>query len=467
MQEPMNFKRNRKLLIIALAFLIGACNNKPENNYPQEEYAKSEEEMTANTPEWTKNSNIYEVNIRQYTKEGTFNAFRTHLPRLQQMGVDILWLMPVNPIGELNRKGSKGSYYSVKDYKAVNPEFGTLEDFKLLVNDIHSMGMHIIIDWVANHSAWDNSWAKTNPEFYTKDEKGNFKPPVDDWSDVIDLNYENNEMRDAMIDALQFWIKECNIDGFRCDVADMVPVDFWIQARTALDTIKPVFMLAEAENTEIHQAFDMTYSWKLMHAMNAIATGEKSAKEIDSVLSWESDHFSKQDYRMRFITNHDENSWNGTEFERLGEMYKPFAVMCATLPGMPLVYSGQESALNKRLEFFDKDYIDWKNYELSDFYSELLQLKRNCSALQNGPSQGSFNRIHTNIDDKLYCFSMEDEASSLVVMLNFSADSVTCNLDLSKYSGAYYDLLGKQFARLDSTKEISFAPYGSYLFKRQ
>ena len=250
-------------------------------------YNSAQEIISVQHPEWSHNVSIYEVNTRQYTPEGTFKAFDAHIDEIKKLGIGLVWFMPINPIGEKNRKGNLGSYYSVKDYKAVNPEFGTLEDFKETVKKVHDAGMYVIIDWVANHTAWDNVWVSEHPEFYTKDSLGNFVPPVADWHDVIDLNYDNKELWKYMIDAMKYWVKECDIDGFRCDVAGMVPIDFWISARTELDKVKKVFMLAEAEGPEFHEAFDMTYSWNLLHLMNDLAQGKTSVQAIR-------DYFNKE-----------------------------------------------------------------------------------------------------------------------------------------------------------------------------
>lgn len=328
------------------------------------------------TPEWAFNKTIYEVNLRQFSEEGNFDGFRKHLPRLKELGVGILWFMPIHPIGELNRKGSLGSYYSVKDYLDVNPEFGTIDDFKELVKEIHSLGMYVIIDWVANHTAWDHQWTKTHPEFYNKDDKGNFIPPVDDWSDVIDLNYENKALWSEMINALKFWVTECDIDGYRCDVAGMVPIEFWIEAREQLDKIKPVFMLAEWDTPEMHFAFDMTYDWNMHKTMNEVAKGKKSADEIIHHIQKDLENYPSYAFRMQFTDNHDENSWNGTVFERLGDAAECFAVLTFLIPDMPLIYSGQEAGLNKRLSFFEKDPIDWKEHKFFALYKSLIELKK-------------------------------------------------------------------------------------------
>ena len=255
---------------------------------------------------------IYEANVRQFTPEGTFKAFEEHLPRLKELGVDILWLMPIHPIGVENRKGGLGSYYSIKDYRGVNPEFGDLDDFKSLVNKAHELGMYVILDWVANHTAWDHAWVTEHPEYYTKNLDGTMKSPFD-WTDVVELDFKNQEMQDAMLADMMYWVEENGIDGFRCDVAGEVPVEFWNTARAELDKVKPVFMLAEAEQPNHHvNAFDMSYAWELHHIMNEIAKGNKNAKAINTYFAKHDTLYPTDAYRLYFITNHDENSWNGT-----------------------------------------------------------------------------------------------------------------------------------------------------------
>ncbi|MBU0765802.1 MAG: alpha-glucosidase C-terminal domain-containing protein [Bacteroidetes bacterium] len=456
------------LCFFAVANLMLSCSeqhtetNSNNKNGMQNDSLKS----SKTTPEWAKNSTMYEVNIRQFTPEGTFKAFEAHLPRLKDMGVDILWFMPVNPIGEKNRKGTRGSHYSVKNYNALNPEYGTFEEFKALVAKIHEMGMYVLIDWVANHSAWDNVWVKEHPEYYTKDTNGNFVPPVTDWTDVIDLNYDNPDLRRAMTDALIFWVKEADIDGFRCDVADMVPTDFWNNARAELDIIKPVFMLAEAEKGEMHEkAFDMTYSWKLLHLMNDIAKKKKYPAEISDVLEWEKTEFPEEAFRMRFTSNHDENSWNGTVFERYGEGARTFAVLVALLPGMPLVYGGQESALKKRLSFFEKDSIQWSDYRFSDFYTTLLTLKKRNRALWNGSYGGSMQIVETPDSSFVFAFIRKNEDSEVLVVLNLSADPVTVSLVLNP--GTYTDVFYNRETVFDGKEDFALMPWEYRVYEKK
>jgi glycosidase len=272
---------------------------------------------------------------------------------------------------------------------------------------------------VANHSAWDNPWVTSNPEWYTKDENGEMVSPYD-WSDVVDLNFDNVEMRNAMTEALKYWVREADVDGYRCDVAGMVPVDFWNNARIELDKIKPVFMLAESEDVFHHDiAFDMTYAWDLHHLMNDIAAGKKKAKELDKYFKKQDTLFPKDAYRMYFITNHDENSWNGTEYERMGEAANTFAVLTFTLPGMPLIYSGQEAAFNERLRFFEKDTIDWGTYALTEFYQKLIKLRKENPALWSGEAGGDMKRIKTS-DDDIYAFIRKKDHNAVAVLANLS-----------------------------------------------
>lgn len=424
-----NLKFKTALFATAMFLVFSACNNQTENK--QEKLMDSLEtsdfkEFTVKHLDWVKTANIYEVNIRQYSKSGTIKDFEKHLPELKELGVDILWLMPIYPIGEKNRKGKMGSSYSIKDYKAVNPDFGTMEDLKTLVKKAHGMGMHVILDWVANHTSWDNIWTTEHPDFYTKDSSGNFMPPKGtDWSDVIDLNYDNKNLRKAMIAALKYWVKEANIDGYRCDVAGMVPTDFWEEARKELDAIKPVFMLAEWESPDLqHKAFDMTYGWNFHHLMNDVAQGKKSAKDMATYFENDTMSYPPNAIRMYFTSNHDENTWNGTVYERMGEAVKAMAVLSATIPGMPLIYGGQEAGLNKRLAFFEKDEIDWKSgKDLRPFYKQLLKLKKEHPSLWNGKDGGNMNRIKTSADDKIFAFSRINANDEIVVILNLTKDT--------------------------------------------
>ena len=409
-------------------------------------------------PDWTRNASIYEVNVRQYSPGGTFKEFEEHLPRLKRMGVDILWFMPIHPIGETNRKGTLGSYYSVKDYRAVNPEFGTLADFKALVDSVHDMGMYVIIDWVANHSAWDNPLTIEHPDWFTKDVHGNFMPPNNDWTDVIDIDFSRPGLRRYMIDAMKFWVEEVDIDGFRCDVAGMVPMDFWDAARAELDEIKPVFMLAEWESPEHHRhAFDMTYAWGLHDLMKKLAARKLPVSALAIYLEKESDTYPEDAYRMYFTSNHDVNSWEGTVFERFGGGgAEAFAVLAATLGGMPLVYSGQEAGLDRRLEFFEKDEIEWREHRFQGIYSTLLNLKHQNRALRNGVGGGYAKWVHTTNDGAVFAFLRERDGDRVFAVLNLSDTGQEIKLVGSDYAGGYNQVLPAP-ATDDPPGEVYFA----------
>jgi cyclomaltodextrinase len=410
-------------------------------------------------PEWSYDKAIYEVNVRQYTEEGNFKAFEKHLPRLKELGAEILWLMPIHPIGEKNRKGTLGSYYSVKDYKAVNPEFGTLDEFKSLVKMVHKMGMYVIIDWVANHTAWDSRWIEEHPEFYTQDSLGNIISPNPDWTDVADLNFDNKELWSEMIDALKFWVEECDIDGYRCDVAGMVPTEFWIEARTELEKIKNVFMLAEWDTPEVHLVFDMTYDWDLHHILNGIVKDEKTAIDLIEHLNENEEDFPANAFRMQFTSNHDENSWNGTEFERLGDGVETFAVLTCLIPDMPLIYSGQEAGNNKRLSFFEKDLVEWKEDKLFEKYSKLFQLKKNNKALRNGEQGGEINYIESSDEENTFAFTRSSEKDKILAIFNLSNKPVEVELTAETLQGNYKNYFTGKLESFSIKESFNLQPW--------
>lgn len=381
-------------------------------------------------PQWSLQSNIYEVNLRQYSKESTFKTFMKEIPRLKQMGVEILWFMPIHPIGVVGRKGSLGSYYAVRDYKGINPEYGNMDDFKEMVKLIHANNMKIIIDWVANHTSPDNVWVSKHPEYYTVNEQGSFVPPVADWTDVIDLNYDNKPMRLAMIDAMKFWLTDCDIDGFRCDVAEMVPTDFWVECRKELDKVKKVFMLAEGGTPEMHEAFDMSYSWKVYHAFKNYFKS-MNIDELKAAINSEFTEFDKDDIRMYFTSNHDENTWNATEYEAFGDAAQAVAAVTFTLPGMPLIYSGQEAPCKKRILFFDKDPIDWNGYQLEGFYKKLLSLKRNNKCLEAGKNGGKFEWIETG-NKNVLAYKRSTEKNQVITIVNLDKNAADVNIPAIK-----------------------------------
>jgi alpha-amylase len=403
--------------------------------------------MTENmfTPvEWAHTTNIYEVNVRQYTPEGTFNAFATHLPRLRDMGIEILWFMPITPIASINRKGTLGSYYACSDYTSINPEFGTLDDFKSLVNNAHEIGFKVIIDWVANHTGYGHTWTKKHPEFYNKNQYGQFYDS-NGWDDVIGLNYNNPSLWFAMIDAMRFWIDTCGIDGFRCDMAHLVPLEFWRNARTQLDKIRKLFWLAETENVDYHQVFDATYAWKWLHTMEAYAQQKIGLYGLDEVLTDYNNRFPATALRSLFTSNHDENSHSGSEYERMKQYALPFAVFCCTWNGVPLIYSGQEAANKKRLAFFEHDPIDLSGgFPLHDFYKTLLQLRNSNPALRSADDASTTSRVTHNIPAGIFAFVRKKEEDAVIVLLNLGNENAAFRLSDELVKGTYEDVFNRQ-----------------------
>jgi len=427
------------------------------------------EEATPVAPskKWYVNSNIYEVNLRQYTNKGTINEFAKSLPRLKEMGVEILWFMPVTPIGIEGRKQTSkdlGSYYAVRNYTAFSDEFGTMEDWKDLVKQAHSMGFKVITDWVANHSSPDNHWLKNYPQFYEKDSTGKFISPFD-WTDTRKLNYKNRELRDSMIAAMKFWLTETGIDGFRCDVAAEVPTDFWKECIDSLRAINPdLFMLAEAEKPELHTAgFNASYAWGAMGAVKDLYTGKKTLTQFDSLLNANIQSHPADAARMFFTTNHDENSWNGTEFEKFGNAYKTFAVFSQTMAqSIPLIYSGQEIANKKRLKFFVKDTIPWNDrYEMAAFYKTLLTLRKTNPALA---SDAGYKRLPSSDNNVVFAFVREKEGRKAVVIFNMSKKMQQFKVTDPIINGAPLNVFMGVEEKISDTHDFSLEPWGYIVY---
>ena len=409
-------------LFFAVFALLISCGNKNKNQ---------EKTATGAHQDWVYNAVVYEVNIRQFTSEGTFEAFSQQLPRLKELGVNVLWFMPIQTIGEKDRKGTLGSYYSIKDYTEINKEFGTMDDFKRVVKQAQDLGMKVILDWVANHTSRDHVWIAEHPDWHKRDSVGNLVVMYD-WTDIAQLNYEKPGMRAAMIDAMKFWVRETGIDGFRCDVAYEVPTDFWLAAKDSLTTLKPdIFMLAEAEKPELNETvFDAYYAWDFHHKMNLIAQGKGNVDSLRMSLKRMNEKFPPNAIPLFFTSNHDENSWNGTEFERMGNAAKTFAALTYMLPGMPLIYNGQEVGFNRRLQFFEKDSIDWNDKDnFTGFYTSLNALKKTNKALLSQERAGSMSEITNSEPESVFSFKRANEGNEIVCVFNLSKDAVKVVFD--------------------------------------
>lgn len=427
-------------LIIALPLIISFCKSK------EAKPGVVKEDGSISHPSWILQGNIYEVNIRQYTPEGTFNAFAKHLDRLKEMGVQTLWFMPLNPISKLDRKGTMGSYYAVSDYTAINPEFGSLDDWKQLVQTIHDKGMKVIIDWVPNHTGADNRWITAHPDFFVKDSSGNPAIPYG-WSDTRQLDYKNTVMQDSMIAAMKYWVTNTSIDGYRCDVAWNVPAEFWKKCIPQLKELnKDMFFLAEGDKPYLlTSGFDAFYPWEMFHKMIQVAKGVRPAFALDSVKAKYDTAYVKNSIPMYFTSNHDENSWNKSDFGTFpGAVHAPFAVFTQTMAGtVPCIYSGQEEPVLKALAFFEKDPISFGKFQRAGFYKTLLELRKKDVALA---ADASFRKVNVGNDKALYAYVREKDGKKIFVILNLSASEQAITVTDK-------DLLGKPYNVFMGTNE--------------
>ena len=472
----------KKIFIIWSAIAMMGCKNNSEDiaSTAIEKFSPAVEE----------NSVIYEVNIRQYSPEGTFNAFTKDIPQLKELGVKIIWVMPIFPISQTKRKATGGddskfasempaaeqhkylgSYYAVSDFTKVNPEFGTLEDFRNLVKTAHENGIYVILDWVPNHTGWDHVWIKNHPEYYTKNAKGEIIDPINPetgkswgWTDVADLNYDNQNLRKAMTADMMYWIKDEAIDGFRCDVAGNVPLDFWQQAIPQLRKQKNIFMLAEAWEPALlkNNLFDMAYAWDGHHTMNKIAQGKETVKQFDAYIEKINKDYEANDILMNFVDNHDENSWNGTIKSRLGEAEEAMTALTYLMPGMPLVYSGNEYGLAHSLKFFEKDSIPKTKGKQWELRAKLGKIKNEIDALHGGKNKATYKRIPAT-NENVLVFERMKNGKKVIYLANLSAKPVSVSLPVS---GQYKDLMNEKMMDLKTSQVLSMLPWQYYILSK-
>jgi 1,4-alpha-glucan branching enzyme len=446
---------------------VGSDTGRGEARKVLERY-RPEGSVKITHPEWSKNATIYQINTRQFTSEGTFRAAEKQLPRLKELGVVILWLMPVHEIGLKNRKGTLGSPYAVRDYYSVNHEFGTLEDLKHFVNAAHELGMYVILDWIANHTAWDNPLVEEHPEWYARDWRGDFRPtPWWDWPDIIDFDYENPALREYMTEALKYWVSEVDIDGYRCDVAGFVPTDFWNNVRKELDAIKPVFMLAEWESRDLHaEAFDMTYGWSWNDAVHQITMGKADVNSLYVYYSWNEKAYPQDIMRMMFVSNHDKNAWEGTEFEQFGDGLEAAIVLSVVGEGMPLIYNGQEAGQPRRLAFFEKDPIEWCEHPLGDLYKKLFALKKANTALWNAKWGARMISVFNSAPTKVLSFVRCNDRDKVFVVINFSAQHQTVAFEQHLHHGAYTDYFSGESVDMLGPTQLQLEPWSYRVYVR-
>lgn len=429
---------------------------------------KAQERHDLKVPTWLNTAVIYEVNIRQYTPEGTIAAFTEHLPRLRKMGIRVLWLMPIYPVSFVKRKGPLGSYYAISSYTEVNPEFGTKRDLRELIERAHSYGMKIILDWVPNHTGWDHSWIASHPDWYMKDPVTDtiVHPAQTDWYDVAELNYDSASMRREMIHSMKYWLDAFHIDGFRCDVASMVPVAFWQEVKTAFSKYhRPVFMLAESEDPQLLNRgyFHVDYGWKFMHLCRDLYSGTKSASDLRDYLK-EDVIKVHRGYHMFFTSNHDENSWKGPESELLGDSHPMFAAMSFVLNGVPLIYSGQEEPLMKKLRFFEKDTISFGSFSKSDFYAKLCALRKAHPALHPEYSGMQYDFIQTNKDMNIVAVRRKKAHNEVLSFFNCSAQPTILEITSEIIPGTYQDGLHGTVHTLKKGSVVELKPWDYRIF---
>jgi glycosidase len=417
--------------------------------------------------EWTRDAVIYQLNTRQFTSEGTFAAAQEQLPRLAEMGVDIIWLMPIHPIGEVNRKGTMGSPYAVKDYRAVNPDLGTEEEFRAFVDAAHELGLKVILDWVANHSAWDNPLTQSNPEWYSKTPEGNLMPPEGtDWIDTVDFDYSQPGLREYMTGSLAYWVREFDIDGYRADVAGYVPLDFWQTARVELDAIKPIFMLAEWESRDLHaRAFDASYGWAWKEELQKVAEGKGNANSMRGYYAGQKVSWPHAAYRMNYTDNHDQNSWDGVASEIYGPAYEAAIALSFVGSGIPLIYNGQEADLDRQLEFFEKDEIEWKTGQYDDLFRQLIALKTEEPALWNGRYGALMVDVPNSASDDVLSFVRGEGSERIFAVFNLSPRSQSITFALARHTGDYSDAINGDAVAFDAASELSLEPWDYRIFR--
>ncbi|MBQ5710691.1 MAG: alpha amylase C-terminal domain-containing protein [Alistipes sp.] len=421
--------------------------------------------MMYKNPEWSYSAVLYELNVRQFTPEGTFVAARQRLPFLRSLGIDAIWLMPIYPIGVEGRKGSLGSYYSIRDYKGINEEFGSEEELRDFITTAHSLGMRVLLDWVANHTARDARWLEDKPyDWYEREEDGTAKVPWD-WTDTAKLNYSNHDVWRGQIDAMRYWVEQFKVDGFRCDMAMLVPIEFWQEASEELHRIKrDIFMLAEAEEDNLFdRAFNMSYQWNIHHIMCDIAKGARRVWDLRNAIHSERARYPREAMRMSFTSNHDENSWSGSEQARFGSALEVMTAMTFLMPStMPLIYTGQEVGYNHSFEFFERDAIPAEAYvenRTTELYRRLTSLKHKEQALAAGERGGEMIEIENNAKDCMMTFVREVDGSRVVAIVNLSPYTIHADFRTGIYAGKYYDALSGERVVLDDHVERDIAPW--------
>ncbi|HVZ98957.1 MAG TPA: alpha-amylase family glycosyl hydrolase [Caulobacterales bacterium] len=449
-----------RLIAFLLALLAAPIAHAQTDPYAPRPYVQ------LHHPDWARSAVLYQINTRQFTPEGTFNAARAQLPRLKQLGVDIIWLMPIHEIGVENRKGTLGSPYSVRDYYSVNHEFGTLDDLRAFIAEAHRLGMHVILDWVANHTSWDNVLVNQHPDWYDRDWRGRYHPtPWWDWSDIIDLDYSRPDLRRYMTEAMLYWVRDVGVDGFRADVAGYVPLDFWENARRELEAVKPVFMLAEWDQRDVHaRAFDATYSWPWNNSMHDVASGHADVGALFGYYSGNESAWPADAYRMTYTSNHDQNAWEGTEYERFGAGVDAAIVLSFVGEGLPLIYNGQEAGNRRRLAFFERDPIPWREDPHGALLRQLIALKHATPALWNGAAGARMIPVVNSAPQKVLSFVRFKDGAGVFALFNLSDAAQHVTFTEALHHGRYTDYFSGARQRFDENTALDMPPWSYRVF---
>lgn len=448
------------LLCIFFMLASGSACAAPPAAYQPQPY------MQVQHPDWARNATIYQINLRQFTPEGNLRAAEQQLPRLKALGVGILWLMPIHPIGQVQRKGRLGSPYAVQDYRAVNPELGSLDDFKRFVASAHGLGLRVILDWVGNHTAWDNVLVKQHPDWYARDERGRFHPtPWYDWDDIIDLDYDQPALRRYMTEALLYWVRDIGVDGYRADAAGLTPLDFWEQAARELRAVKPVFLLAEWESRDMHaRAFNASYAWTWWDGLKLIAEGKADVTSLYTYYAWNRKFYPREAYRLLYTTNHDKNAWEGTEFEIFGPALDAVSVLSFISEGMPMIYNGQEAGNRRRLAFFERDPISWQDAPQAALYRQLIALKKGNTALWNGADGAVMQQVPNDAPKQVFSFVRGNGRDKVVAVFNLSAKPAEVRLQGLRHAGSYSDFGSGAAVTLVDGSALSLPAWGYRVF---
>ena len=429
------------------------------------------------SPDWVKNAVVYQINIRQFSNEGNLAAVSQQLPRVKGLGVDILWLMPIFPICEDEKKCDEngttecwGSPYAPYDFEAIHERYGTSDDLRHLIKTAHDLDLKVILDFVPNHTGWGAKWMQEHPEWYVHKD-GKIMPVTSDqgevWADIAQLDLNNKQLREAWMQVHEYWVREFDIDGYREDCAWAIEADWWQELRVRLNKLKPVYMLAEDDvhgKEQFSVCFETNYGWGTHAILKDIFKGIRTVNDLHYHTESIKKRFGKRGWQLNFTQNHDENTWHGAEKDLFGNGADAFTALCFTMEGMGLIYNGQEVSLSQRLSFFNKDEIDWSGVSRAAYFKTLTDLKHRNKALWNGLDGGFIQRITTEYSEKVYAFTREKEDDRVVAVFNLSNDPLSISLQNNVKNGLMLDVFSKKQVEIQIGMRMDLVPYAFHIF---